>query len=100
MAKSEIIYAKITETIPFIMTRNKAYKYLPITTSDFLRGKIPYSLLRLFFSYTEKYVPIKGAVITKTIATVKTGIFVIIPIMIAIASVSYTHLTLPTTPYV
>ena len=74
LTKNEMINDKVPEIIPFMIMKSKAKIYLPNTTSFFPIGKVPYSLLRLFFSYTEKNVQKKGAEMTTTSATVKTGI--------------------------
>jgi hypothetical protein len=65
----ETIYARIPPAISFIMPKSKAYKYLPITNSALPKGKIPYSLLKLFFSDMEKTKLLKTVenIITMTI---------------------------------
>ncbi|MDP4094379.1 MAG: hypothetical protein Q8920_13570 [Bacillota bacterium] len=77
--KRETEYVIITEIIPLAMHRSIVKRYLPITTSVFPSGKIPYNLLSLFFSYIEKYIPEKGAVIIITTAIVMTCVLAITP---------------------
>jgi hypothetical protein len=59
-------------------------KYRPITICCLLTGRVPYNLLRLFFSATAKRLPIENADIMRTIPIITGGFDEIMPASAAI----------------
>ncbi len=82
---SEMTYVSSDAAIAFATPYSSVNRYLPSTSSDFLSGRMPYSLPRLFLSLTKNTKLLNAAEMTIAINTATYGVLVTTPSRIASA---------------